>query len=80
VNPQNLRKVNIGRYITLTHPERTLLLAPASTTSLDNRKRKRHDEEEDSSTSKLAETAAEEPSQGQPLAFNPFDAAIGMSS
>jgi hypothetical protein len=39
-----------------------------------------HDEEEDSSTSKLAKTAAEEPSQGQPLPFNPFDAAIGMSS
>jgi hypothetical protein len=52
---------------------------PASVTSPDNRKTKRQTNEEDSSTSKLAESAAEEPSHGQPLAFEPFDAAIGLS-
>jgi hypothetical protein len=44
------------------------------------RVRKRQSDDEDSGTSKLAADIPDETSEGEGLGFNPFDAAVGMSS
>jgi hypothetical protein len=68
-----------GSLTHISEPSRTHF-APPSATSPDGRKRKRQSDEEDLGTSKLVADVPEETSQGQTFAFNPFDAALGMSS